>query len=186
LQSDDPVRGDDSDFWISANYAFLARQASGANQPLPALFQSLRDVSIGLNLGGLNLGDAPEINMLLTASDAAGAGEILKTFQDAVVQLAQATPMAGAAAKALTMKQDGARIRLHFVVPPELIAFGQQMAQQQAAASGGLPAQLLPLLGTLGLGRAPAAAAPAPPPQNGGKIVIYGLDDGPKEIPPPK
>jgi hypothetical protein len=75
---------------------------------------------------------------------------------------------------------------LHFVVPPELIAFGQQMAQQQAAASGGLPAQLLPLLGTLGLGRAPAAAAPAPPPQNGGKIVIYGLDDGPKEIPPPK
>ncbi len=186
LQSDDPVRGDDSDFWISANYAFLARQASGANQPLPALFQSLRDVSIGLNLGGLNLGDAPEINMLLTASDAAGAGEILKTFQDAVVQLAQATPMAGAAAKALTMKQDGAKIRLHFVVPPELVAFGQQMAQQQAAASGGLPAQLLPLLGTLGLGRAPAAAAPAPPPQNGGKIVIYGLDDGPKEIPPPK
>jgi acetamidase/formamidase len=66
---------------------------------------------------------------------------------------------------------------------------GQQLAQQQAA-SGGLPAQMTPLLGMLGLGR-PASAAtppagaitPVPPPQNGGKIVIYGLDGGPKEIP---
>jgi hypothetical protein len=188
-----PEGGDEleqSDFWVAANYAFLAQQANGAKQPLPPLFQSLRDVSIGLNFGGLHSGEAPEVNLLLTASGAAGAGEILKTFQDAVVQLAQATPMASAAAKALNMKQEGSVIRLHFVVPPELVAFGQQVAQQQAAASGGLPAQLLPLLGTLGLGQsnaaAPAATPMPPPPQNGGKIVIYGLDDGPKEIVLPK
>ncbi len=173
-----------SDIWLSVNAGFLAQQAGGANQPLPPLFQSLRNVSLGLDLG-----EASEINMTLNTADAASAGEILKTFQDGIAQLALANPMAGAAAKALNMKQDGSTVRLHFVVPPELAAMAQQFAQQQAA-SGGLSTQLAPLLGTLGLGgpgspAKPAAGtiAPAPPPQNGGKIVIYGLDEGPKEIP---
>ena len=173
-----------SDIWLSASPSFLAQQASGVNQPLPPLFQSLREVSMGLNLG-----DVSEINMLLNAADSTSATEILKTFQDAIGQMALANPMAGTAAKALIMRQDGSTVRLHFVVPPELMALGQQLALQQAA-SGGLPAQLMPLLGTFGLGgpassgKPPTSAiAPEPPPQNGGKIVIYGLDDGPKELP---
>ncbi len=194
MASGAPMPGDEmekSDIWLSASSSFLAKQAAASSQAgnaavqqTPPVFQSLHDVSLGLNLG-----EAPEINMLLTTTDAAAAGEMLKTFQDGIGQLAQATPMAGVAAKALSMKQDGSRVRLHFVVPPELLAMGQQLAQQQAA-SGGLPAQLTPLLGMLGLG-GPASAAkppasavtPVAPPQNGGKIVIYGLDGGPKEIP---
>ena len=192
MASGAPMPGDEmekSDIWLTASSSFLAKQAASqagnaAVQQTPPVFQSLHDVSLGLNLG-----EAPEINMLLTTTDAAAAGEMLKTFQDGIGQLAQATPMAGVAAKALSMKQDGSRVRLHFVVPPELLALGQQLAQQQAA-SGGLPAQLTPLLGMLGLG-GPASAVtpparaitPVPPPQNGGKIVIYGLDGGPKEIP---
>jgi hypothetical protein len=88
-------------------------------------------------------------------------------------------------------------VRMHMVIPPELVA----MAQQQAmAASAGLPAQLAPLLGGLGIGGSaaasksaagpkpasspkPAAVATEPPAQNGGKVKIYGLDDGTKEIP---
>jgi hypothetical protein len=183
-----------SDLWLWANSSFLTQGATassplgnGAKQTTPLGFPSLRGASMGFNLS-----DTPEINMLLTAVNEAGAAEILKTIQDAVGQLALANPMAGTAAKALIMKQNGSIVRVHFVVPPELNALGQQLAQQQAA-SGGLGAELMPLLGMFGLGgpaspaKAPAdTIAPAPPPQNGGKIVIYGLDEGPKEISPQK
>jgi hypothetical protein len=69
-----------------------------------------------------------------------------------------------------------------------MIAFGQQLARQQAA-SGALPAQLAPLLGIFGMGgaaREPTTAptAPAQTPKNGGVIKIYGLDGGPKVIQP--
>jgi hypothetical protein len=176
-----PAQGDElelNDIWVSARSSFLAQQASGANQPMPPLFQSLRGISLGLNLG-----EAPEINVLLTTADEAGAGEMLKALQ-------QAAPMAGTAVKGLSLKQDGSKIRAHLVVPPETLASVQQFAQQQAA-SGDLTTQLAPLLGSLGFGGGgPASSAkpptraitPARPPQNGGKIVIYGLDDGPKEI----
>jgi hypothetical protein len=175
-----------NDFWISAGYGFLSQQAKGAGQPMPPLFQSLREVSLGLNLG-----DAPEINVLLTAADAAAAGEILKMFQGAMGPVGQLNPAAGAAAKALSMKQDGSNVRLHLVVPPEVMASAQQFAQQQAATAG-VGAQLAPLLGSLGLGSfAPAGSAkpsagatpPVPPPPARGNIVIYGLDGGPKQIP---
>ena len=180
-----------SDIWISTSGSFLAQQAAGANQPMPPFLLGLQNLAIGFNFGGLNLSDSPEINMLLTATDAAAATEMLKMFQAGTEQVGQLNPMAGQATKALTMTQDGSTIRIHFVVPPEMMALGQQMAAQQAT-SGGLPAQLAPLLGSLGLGglgpakpAAPPAGAiaPEPPPQNGGKIMIYGLDGGPKAIP---
>jgi hypothetical protein len=88
------------------------------------------------------------------------------------------------------MKLDGASVRLHFVVPPELVALAQQQVASAGSTQGGLPTQLAPLLGGFGRGGfapgkpSPGAIAPEPPPQNGGKIVIYGLDDGPKVIPP--
>jgi hypothetical protein len=178
------VPGDDleqDDIWISASYSFLAGQANGTSQTLPPAFRSLRKFSLGFNMG-----ETPEINMLLTAADAAGAGEIFKAFQELVAQVAQLDPKAGTAAKALSLKQDGTKLRMHFVLPPELVA----MAQQQAV-SGGLPAQLAPLLGSFGIGggsaapaKQPAGTITAPPPaQNGGKIMIYGLDGGPKEVP---
>jgi hypothetical protein len=172
-----------SDLWVSASSRFLDEQMSGVgHQATPPFLKGFRGLSMGLNFGV-----APEINLLLTASDAAGAGEMLKIFQDGIAQVAPMYPTAGAAAKAMVLTQDGSRLRLHFVVPPELVA----MAQQQAA-SGDLAAQLAPLLGGLGTGglgpatptkRPAGAITPVPPPQNGGKIIIYGLDDGPKELP---
>ena len=174
-----------SDIWIFASSSFLAQQtaaADGGATQMPPVFKALDDLSVGLNFG-----DAPEVNLLLTAINEAGAGEMLRTFQDGVAQLAQLNPMASAAAKALSLKQEGSKIRMHYVVPPELVA----MAQQQAA-SGDLSTQLAPLLGNLGLGGFGGASrakqpvrgnAPEPPPQNGGKIVIYNLDGGPQEVP---
>jgi hypothetical protein len=168
-----------SDIWFSASSSFLAQ--AGAASPVGNLsvFQGLQRLSVGLNLS-----DSPEFNMLLTATDSAAASEMLKTFQTGAVQLAQFNPMASDAAKTLSMKQDGASIRLHFVVPPAIVALAQQQVE-----SGGMPAQLATLLGGFGMGgfatKPPAGAiTPEPPPRNGGKIVIYGLDDGPKVISP--
>jgi hypothetical protein len=175
-----------SDVWVSANYAFLAQKAGGTAQPLLPAFQKVRDISVGINLG-----EAPEINMLLTDADAAGASELLQTLQGMLTPLAQMAPAAVGTANLPSITQDGARLRLHFVVPPELLAMGQQYAQQyaqQQPSSGGLPAQLMPLLGSLGLGGAAQATKPAPPPPpaNGGKIMIYGLDGGTVTLPGPK
>jgi hypothetical protein len=176
-----------SDIWIFASHSFLAQQTAaaapgGGGTQMPPALKGLGDLSVGLNFG-----DAPEVNVLVTAVDETAAGEMLKTFQDGVSQLAQLNPMAGAAAKAVSLQQDGSRVRIHYVVPPEFVA----MAQQQAA-TGDFAAQLTPLLGSLGMGgfggAAPAkkpavAIAPEPPPQNGGKVVIFGLDGGPQELP---
>ncbi len=179
----DPL--DQSDIWIAASSGFIAQQtaaqANGATQ-MPPVFKGLRDLSMGFNFG-----DAPEINLLVNAIDETSAGEMLKAFEEGIAQAGQLNPMAGVAAKALSLKQDGSSLRMHYVVPPELVA----LAQQQAA-SGGLPAQLAPLLGNMGIGgfgpstnpKPPVSISrPEPPPQNGGKIKIYGLDDGPKELP---
>ncbi len=176
-----------NDIWIFARSSFLNQQMAAASPPgkgaiqTPPALKGLGDLSVGLNFG-----DAPEINVLLAAVDETAAGEMLKTFQDGVSQLAQLNPAAAVAAKALSLKQEGSKIRMHYVVPPELVA----MAQQQAA-SGDLAAQLAPLFGSLGGGFGPGSnpkppvsiSRPEPPPQNGGKIKIYGLDDGPKELP---
>src|SRR5579863_146209 len=188
MASGAPVHGDEleqNDIWISASSGFIAKQA-GASAPLlqggPAQANPLEGL-LAFSLG-LNLGEAPEINLLVTAKDTAAAGDMLKAFQNGVGQAGQINPLAGDAAKALNMKQDGSRIRVHYVVPPELLAMAQQLAQEQAS-SGALPQQMAPLLGMLGMGGAassakPAASAntPAPPPQNDGKVKIYGLDDG--------
>jgi hypothetical protein len=177
-----------SDIWIGGNVALLAQQSG---QPMPPMLQSLRTFSMGLTLSA-----APELNLVLSAADDAGAGQILMTVQMMAGPLLMATPEVAAAGKAISFKQDGSKVRMHFVVPPELLA----MAQQQAlsASGGGFPSQFAPILGSFGIGGASAPAAPtkpptrtpmpgsAPAPQNGGKILIYGLDDGPKEIAAPK
>jgi hypothetical protein len=183
MKSGAPVPNDElekGDIWFSASSSFLAQQA-GTSSPIgntPPALQGLRRLSLGLNLS-----EAPELNMLLTATDSKAATEMLTMFQAGAGQLAQLNATAGDAAKTLTMKQEGSNIRLHLVVPAELVA----LAQQQVS-SGALPSQLAPLLGGFGMGafggsKPSTAVTPEPPPQNGGKIVIYGLDGGPKQMP---
>src|ERR1035438_10001103 len=101
-----------SDLWISAGSDFLVRQMNQQSGQQPTPLPGMRGISMGFNLG---TGDAPEINMLLTAIDEAGAGEILKTLQAAMGQMALSTPTAGAAANAPSLNQDGAKIRMHYV-----------------------------------------------------------------------
>jgi hypothetical protein len=158
-----------SDIWIAGGPGLL----KAASQAPPA-FQSLRGFSVGLNFG-----DVPELNMLLSAADAAGAAEVLAGFHELMSKAIEAPETAALLEKALDMRQEGAQIHFRLVATPGLM----QAAQSQAASSGPLPASLQPLLGMLGLSGAGTSAG-APAPANGGKIVIYGLDDGPHEVKP--
>jgi hypothetical protein len=180
-----------SDIWIEAGANFMAKQSG---QTLPPMFQDLRDVALGLTFS-----DSPVFDMVLTSSSEDGAQKLLGTL-NILNSAAAGSPQAAGLAKNLKLVQDGAKIKMHLVIPPEAVAMIQEQAK--AAASGGnVPPQLAPLLGMLGLGGAsaagthPAVGASAPPrpngaiapaPQNGGTIKIYGLDDGTKEIPATK
>jgi hypothetical protein len=161
-----------SDIWIAGSSALLSQPTS---QTVPPAFKAMRGFSLGMNLG-----ESPEASMILTATTPAAATQMLTAFQEMVGPL-RGTPQAATFLEnALQMKQDGAKVRLHFLAPPELM----RMAQAQAA-SGSFVEQLQPLMGMLGLPGSSGAATPAKtpaPPSNGGKIMIYGLDDGPHEV----
>jgi hypothetical protein len=169
-----------SDLFIDGDLTRLSQQQG---QPTPPPLQNVRRFSLGMNMG-----ENVDLSLILTTADAADVQLLMKTFHDLMAQGGTTPEMASMLAKALDMRQDGAKLRVHFVPPPEMI----QAAQQAAAGgdpTGGSLASIQPLLNMLGMGGGPAAtpAKPTePPPANGGKIMIYGLDGGPKEIKPPK
>ena len=153
---------DQSDIWIAGSSALMASQQTA---PIPPALKAMRMFSFGMNLG-----DSPEINVVLGAVDSPGAAQMLSAIRE----------MLGPSGKALEAKLDGAKVRMHVVLPPELMRFAQSQA-----ASGSLSEQLQPFMGMLGLPGSSGSAAPAKapaPPSNGGKIMIYGLDDGPREV----
>ncbi len=169
---------DPSDIWIEVSGALIAKQSG---QPGLPVLQGLQNVAIGLKLN-----DPPEFNIALTAADEAASGELFKTLQQAVMAAPLAFPALGSAGKALSVKQDGSNVRVHFVVPPELLALAQQQAQ-----SANLPPQLAPLLSAFGMGpkdtaQTDVAQPNTAQPKNDGKVKIFGLDGGPKEIPAAK
>lgn len=171
-----------SDIWIQADAKMFAQQSA---QPMPPMLQNLRGLAMGLTLS-----ESPVVDLILNTTDDAAANGLLQTLQlMSGPMLAAASPQLASVGKALTFKQDGSNLRMHLVVPPEALA----MLQQQAASAGdGILSQIAPMMGGLGIGGAAASTSKPPvhsaepPPQNGGKIKIYGLDDGTKEISAPK
>jgi hypothetical protein len=174
-----------SDLWVGGDVARLSQQQG---QPSVPGLENLRTFSLGMNTG-----ENVDFSLILTTTDAPAAQGMSKMIHDLLAQAGQAPETAAMLAKALDIRQDGAKLRLHFVPPPEMIKAAQEQAS--SADLGSSLSSLQPLLGMLGIGGGPAAAssAPAPratplvPPQDhGGKIMIYGLDGGPKEVKPEK
>ncbi len=120
-----------SDIWIAASPAVMDSQQMAS---APPAFKAMRTFFFGMNLG-----DSPEMNVVLSAADADGGGQILNALRE----------MAGPLGPALEGKLDGAKVRLHFPLPPEMMRFAQAQA-----ASGSLAQQLQPLMGMLGLAAA--------------------------------
>jgi hypothetical protein len=166
-----------SDIWIDGDLARLTQQQG---QAAPPGFENVRRLSLGMNLG-----ENVDFNLILTASDSPAAQVLLTTVKTLIAASGQSPDTEKMLAKALDIRQDGAKLRVHFVPPPEMI----KAAQDQAASPdlGNSFSALQPLMGLFGMGggNTGATAAPAqPPPSNGGKIIINGLDDGPRVITP--
>ena len=174
-----PIPGDDlqqNDIWLDVGPALLAQQDS--NPQLPPFLKGIKGVALGLMLS-----DSPKVDIAVTAADSASAGTMMTALQQLAPMLAASAGGAGANV-APKFQQDGSRVKMQVTIPPELITMLQQQAASgTAGAMPGLPPQLSSLLSSLGLGGGAKPDAKPPAPQDGGKVIIYGLDGGPKEIP---
>ena len=170
----------DNDLWIAGDTAMMTPQA-GSPSSSPISLQDLKKFSLGVNFKA-----SPEVNLNLIAADDAGAGRMMGQMQ-VLMALAGTAPQAASLKQMLQFKQEGPSVKLHMVIPPEVLQMAQTMAQQNlsgggAGAGASSPMQgLAPLLGLLGMGGG-AKSQPAPAPKPSGDIVIYGLDDGPRVI----
>lgn len=165
----------DSDLWIAGDTAMMASQAT---QPSPFSLQDLKRFSLGVNFKA-----SPEVNLNLTAADDAGAGRMMGQMQ-VLMALAGTAPQAAAVKQMLQFKQEGSSVKLHMVIPPEVLQMAETMASQSGTGSNSMQ-QIQPLLGLLGLSSPGGQSKPAtepPAPKPSGNIVVYGLDDGPRVI----
>lgn len=183
-----------SDFWIAGDTGMLK---GAAPTQLPPGLDSLKHFALGLNFG-----DPLEFNANLSMLNEDGAEKLIAMYNFLAAQSAT-TPQAMELAKATKVERKGTEVQFRFSAPMATIQ--EQMMSAAAAAGAGAGAtgmgmgQLPALMGMLGMstpGGTTAAAmphattvsAPAPvkAPQNPGKIMIYGLDDGPREVGAPK
>jgi hypothetical protein len=172
-----PPTGDLSgnDLWIAGDVGLFNMGSKGAITGVPPGLDALKHFSLGMNLR-----DPVELSVNLSMMNEDGAQKMMALYTLASAQAAQ-TPDAAVLASATKVERQGTEIRFRFSAP-------STMLQSQMKSAGSDPARLAGLMGMLGMA-APGAQRPAPkpsgqtaPPENSGKIMIYGLDDGPREV----
>jgi len=162
-----------SDIWIGGE---MAQMAMLAKTPLPQGLEALKRFSLGINFGE-NLEMAANLSM----ADAAGAGKLLAFYNMAMAQAPQ-TPENSKLMEGIKAEQEGPVLHFHFSAPASALQEGLAKAQ----GAGQLPG----LMGMMFGAQPPASkeeAVPVPKPApKPAKIMIYGLDDGPREVGAPK
>lgn len=175
-----------SDLWIAGDAGLLQGTTNG---PLPPGVDALKRFALGLNFG-----DPLELNANLSMANEDGAEKMVAMYNLLTAQAAQ-SPEAAALASAAKIDHQGSEVHFRFSAPLSMLQSQMKSASQGTGAAGLGAGQLPALLGMLGMSQpaspavAPAApatpspvVAPAPIPQPPGKIMIYGLDDGPREV----
>jgi hypothetical protein len=177
-----------SDLWIAGDVGLLQGATNG---PLPPGIDSVKRFELGLNSR-----DPVELNVNLSMLNEDGAEKLLAMYNLFAAQAAQ-TPDVAAFVNLSKIDRQGSEIHFRFAAPVAMLQSQMRSAVGGAgalSAGGGLPA----LLGMLGMSSpASPAASPAPAaqpapvaapvaPEKPGKIMIYGLDDGPHEVGAPK
>jgi hypothetical protein len=168
-----------NDIWIAGDSGLLA---SAAKSPLPPGIDSLKKFSLGLNFR-----DPAELNINLSTRDEAGAEQLVALYNLAVAQAGTA-PEASELVQAAKIERDGAKVRFRLSASAEILKhIAAARANAGTATDSGMPSQLPALLGLFGGPSAVSTVAtPAPAPKPQGKIMIYGLEDGPKEVGAPQ
>ena len=196
-----------SDLWIAGDTGLLrstANTALHAGGPLPAGLDSLKRFALGANFR-----DPVQLNLNLSMLNEDDARKLLAMYQLLVAQARSQTPEAEELARATKVDVQGSEVHFRFSASVSLLQSQLMKAGMAAGAAGDLGSGALPaLMSRFGMGPAaqPAAtsAAPAPAgmrpavvptvseiappvtPQKPGKIMIYGLEDGPREVGAPK
>jgi hypothetical protein len=153
---------------------FQPQSADGANPLASQMASKIKGVDMGLSVR-----DGLQFEMSLAAEDAKVAEQMsqLVSSQLSLALLAQANnPQAAEMAKRLHVDADGTSVRMSFALSAE--EFAQQVKTAQATmmaraqASAAAPAQET----------RPQPVKMQPKPTTPGKVRIYGLDEGVKEI----
>jgi hypothetical protein len=164
------------DVWIIADDSLSNFQPRGTDVSNP-LASRLASQIKGLDMG-LSVRDGLQFDLSLAAESEAAAAQLSQMFsaQLSLALLAQANnPQAAEMAKRLHIDAEGTHVRASFMLTAE--EFAQQVKAMQAAMAARAQAAAQPAAA----GRQPTPATPRP--VTPGKIRIYGLDEGVKEIP---
>jgi hypothetical protein len=179
-----------SDLWIAGDTGLMQ---AASNTPLPPGADALKRFALGMNFS-----DPLELNANLSMKDADGAEKMIAMYNLLTAQAGQ-TPETAALVSAAKIDRQGSEIHFRFSAPLAMLESQMKTASQGAGAGLGA-AQMPALLSMLGMSAASAhpaaspvpgpAAAPIAPkpiapqadPPKPGKIMIYGLDDGPHEV----
>jgi len=146
-----------NDLWMTGTPALLT--AYGASGP--------RGMDLSSFTIGLQLRDQLRMDLVLNSTTPAGAQRMMAGYQQAQRKTS------GALQSSVTL--DGSAVRLAFVLPQGEIRKGLQELMSSAAGK-----QLAALIAA----NKPAAGdSAAKPPAAPGKVMIYGLEGGPKEVP---
>ncbi len=174
-----------SDLWIAGDTGLMQAASSS---PLPPGADALKRFTLGMNFS-----DPLELSANLSMKDGDGAEKMIAMYNLLTAQAGQ-TPETAALVSAAKIDRQGSEIHFRFSAPLAMLE-----SQVKSASQGVGAAQIPALLGMLGMSAAahpaalsvhgPAAAPIAPPPiapqaepVKAGKIMIYGLDDGPHEV----
>jgi len=173
----------ESDIWIGGDAALMNSLGKGASAP-PGL-DALKKFSLGVNIG-----DPFDLNINLLSANEAGADKLLSLYNLAMASVSGQTPKEFAPlVERIQAGKQGNEVRFHFSAPVAMLqaAFANSQALQGAGSAAGLSPALAGLFGgaaTSFTGAPSPAPVPesAPSPKKPGKITIYGLDEGTREI----
>jgi hypothetical protein len=187
-----------SDLWIAGDTGLLRSAANsslggvgGGGAALPVGLNTLKRFALGLNFR-----DPVQLNMNLSMLNEEEARKMLGMYQLLVSQAAD-TPEAAELVRAAKVNVQGAEVHFRFSASVSML---QAQMKKSGLASGAVSADaragaLATLMGRFGMGSSSASQAAAPiapsiapaaPRPASGKIMIYGLDDGPREVGAPK
>jgi hypothetical protein len=188
-----------SDLWLAGDTGLL-RSAAGSSllaggagsAGLPAGLNTLKRFALGLNFR-----DPVQLNMNLSMLNEDEARKMLAMYQLLVAQAAD-SPESAELVRAAKVNVQGAEVHFRFSASVSML---QGQMKKSGIGAGAVSADaragaLAALMSGFGMGIAGRGAASAPSvvpvvapavvPQTPGKIMIYGLDDGPREVGSPK
>jgi len=173
----------ESDIWIGGDTAMVASMGNSASG-MPGV-DSLKRFSLGIDVG-----DPFGLSVNLMSANDAGADQLLSLYNLAVAANSSKTPAEFAPLlDRIRVEKHGSEIQFRFSAPVAMIqtAFAKSQALQNLGSTTALPAGLSGLL--VGAHGGPATGSSAtsfPHPEQPGKIMIYGLDEGPREVGAPR